>query len=122
VSYAAFGLGPSTPPPCGYDVILDPYTGLCHCSEPMVRDPSAPNDCVDPDLLCSGNEVWDDDRRQCVYTLPPVTIPGTKPKTPTVPTGGSAPPRPTESSMGGATSFLAGAAVGGLLLVFARRA
>jgi len=117
VSYAAFGGGPSTPPPCGDQAILDPYTGLCHCSDDMVRDPRAPNDCVDPALVCPNEgESWDETRQQCVTTLPPVIIVGTKPKPPT---GGGASPPPVivQAGLFGANSgFWWGAAAGAVIL------
>jgi hypothetical protein len=118
VSYAAFGLGPSTPPPCGDQAILDPYTGLCHCSDDMVRDPRAPNDCVDPSLVCPNEgESWDETRQQCVTTLPPVIIVGTKPKQQPSPTGGGSSVPPAQAGMLGANSgFWWGAAAGAVIL------
>jgi len=65
----AFGLSPSTPPPCGSDSVLDPFTGLCHCVGGQVRDPRSPNDCVNPRLPCPGaDEIWDEGTGRCVRT------------------------------------------------------
>jgi hypothetical protein len=75
MGYAALAGGPSTPPPCGDQAILDPFTGQCHCSDEMIRDPSAPNDCVDPAQLCAAaDETWSEGAGGCVKILPTVTI------------------------------------------------
>lgn len=119
MSYAAFSGGPSTPPPCGDQAILDPYTGLCHCSDDMVRDPRSPNDCVDPSLVCPNEgESWDETRQQCVTTLPPVIIVGTKPRAPPT-TGGagtSTTPPVVQAGMMPNTGFWWGAAAGAVIL------
>lgn len=119
MSYAAFGAGPSTSPPCGDQAILDPYTGLCHCSDDMVRDPRAPNDCVDPSLVCPNEgESWDETRQACVTTLPPVVVVGTKPKTPTSSGSGSTVPPPVvqRAGMFAGNAFWWGAAAGAVVL------
>ena len=86
----------------------------------MVRDPRATNDCVDPALVCpAANEEWDESLQQCVFTLPPVVIVGTKPKPkPTTGGGSPAPPATQQAGMFGANGswLLGGAALGAVIL------
>jgi hypothetical protein len=96
----AFGQSPSTPPPCGSDAVLDPFTGLCHCVGGQVRDPRSPDDCVDPGLPCPGaDDIWSESLGRCITatgTTGPVVI-GKIPPRP-----GAAPPvvkRPVQAGM-----------------------
>jgi len=74
---------------------------------------------VDPALVCAGaNEEWDETLQRCIYTLPPVVVVGTKPKSKPTTTGGGSSVPPEQAGMFGGTGawLLGGAAVGAVLL------